>query len=176
MVDFLVIGYINSISYNNIHQLLVNSKFGFGYNKVGNYKGEMSSPGEWFSNISDYYPPKLELKKHYNEIDYDRFDNYDCINVDRISDIPSDYDGLMGVPVSFLDVWNPEQFELIGFPGIGIVPEGWKGMTEDFIKLYYEQGNTGCYEVGKKMGYFVKDGKAIIPYVRLLIKKKKKGL
>ena len=78
----------------------------------------------------------------------------------------------MGVPISFIDKWNPEQFELIGLPNISIVPEGWKGMTEDFIKLYYEQGNTGCLEIGNKIGYFVKDGKAIVPYTRILIKKK----
>ena len=173
MVDFLIIGPYNAITYNEVFLLFKDSNVSLGCNRVIEFEdGVKFGNIRWFSNISDYYPPKLELKKHYNEIDYDRFDNYDCINIDRISDIPSDYDGLMGVPVSFLDVWNPEQFELIGFPGIGIVPEGWKGMTEDFIKLYYEQGNTGCYEVGKKMGYFVKDGKAIIPYVRLLIKKK----
>lgn len=174
MVDFLVIGPRSAYAYKNIFILIKDEKIMVGYNRKSMYfdNNDIGVICRWFSNISDYYPPKLELKKHYNEIDYNRFDNYDCINIDSISDIPSDYDGLMGVPISFLDKWNPEQFELIGFPGIGIVPEGWNGMTEDFIKLYYEQENTGCYEVGKKMGYFVKDGKAIVPYVRLLIKKK----
>ena len=173
MVDFLVIGPVSAITYKEVFPLIKDGNVSSGWNRVVEFEdGVKFGNIRWFSNISDYCPPKLELKKHYNEIDYDRFDNYDCINIDRISDIPSDYDGLMGVPISFLDKWNPEQFELIGFPGIGIVPEGWKGMTEEFIKLYYEQGNTGCYEVGNKIGYFIKDGKAIIPYVRLLIKKK----
>ena len=173
MVDFLVIGPISVIIYRGIFPLIKDGNVSLGRNRVIEFEdGVKFGNIRWFSNISDYYPPKLELKKHYNEIDYDRFDNYDCINIDRISDIPSDYDGLMGVPITCIEKWNPNQFELIGLSGIGIVPEGWKGMTEDFIKLYYEQGNTGCYEVGNKIGYFIKDGKAIVPYTRLLIKKK----
>ena len=82
MVDFLVIGLHNSIIYNNIVPLFVKDKIRFGYNSVFYYEKNMSSAGWWFSNISDYCPPKLELKKHYNEIDYDRFDNYDCINIE----------------------------------------------------------------------------------------------
>ena len=171
MVDFLIIGPYNAITYNEVFPLFKDDVISLGVSRRGMsfINNDVKINSRWFSNLVHPEPGPLTLKKGG---EYRKFDNYDVINIDRISDIPSDYDGLMGVPVSFLDVWNPEQFELIGFPGIGIVPEGWKGMTEDFIKLYYEQGNTGCYEVGKKMGYFVKDGKAIIPYVRLLIKKK----
>ena len=122
MVDFLVIGYINSISYNNIHQLLVNSKFGFGYNKVGNYKGEMSSQGEWFSNISDYYPPPLVLKKDYRLDDYKRFDERpDIINIDRKSDIPDNYYGLMGVPVSVVRFLDRREWNILGVAHRGVV-------------------------------------------------------
>ena len=173
MVDFLVIGPVGAIIYRNIFPLIKDGNVSFGWNRVVEFENGVKFGNiRWFSNISDHCPPKLELKKHYNEIDYNRFDNYDCINIDRIEDIPVDYDGLMGVPITFIDKWNPEQFELIGLPNIGIVPEGWNGMTEEFIKLYYEQGNTGCIEIGNKNGYFIKDGKAIIPYTRLLIKKK----
>lgn len=45
---------------------------------------------------------------------YQKYDNYDAINVDRIKDIPSDYDGVMGVPLTFFDIHNPEQFEIVG--------------------------------------------------------------
>ena len=115
MVDFLVIGYINSISYNNIHPLVINGKFSFGYNKVISYKGEVSAQGEWFSNISDYCPPPLVLKKDYRLDDYKRFDERpDIINIDRISDIPSDYYDVMGVPVTFIEKWNPGQFDIVG--------------------------------------------------------------
>ena len=120
MVDFLVIGYINSISYNNIHPLVINGKFSFGYNKVISYKGEISAQGEWFSNISDYCPPPLVLKKDYRLDDYKRFDERpDIINIDRKNDIP-DYDGLMGVPVSVLMYINRNQFELLGVAHRGV--------------------------------------------------------
>ena len=113
MVDFLVIGYINSISYNNIHPLVINGKFSFGYNKVISYKGEISAQGEWFSNISDYCPPPLVLKKDYRLDDYKRFDERpDIINIDRKNDIP-DYDGIIGVPVSFIDKWDYRQFNIV---------------------------------------------------------------
>ena len=172
MVDFLVIGPIGAIIYRDIFPLIKDGNVSFGWNRVVEFEdGVKFGNIRWFSNISDYYPPELVLSKRYDD-GYKKFDNYDAINIDRIKDIPGDYMGLIGVPISFLDKWNPGQFELIGLPNIGIVPEGWNGMTEDFIKLYYEQGNTGCIEIGNKNGYFVKDGKAIIPYVRLLIKKK----
>ena len=47
-------------------------------------------------------------------MDYPKYDNFDAINVDKVADIPEDYDELMGVPVTFLDKYNPEQFEIIG--------------------------------------------------------------
>ena len=121
MVDFLVIGYINSISYNNIHPLVINGKFSFGYNKVISYKGEMSAQGEWFSNISDYCPPPLVLKKNYRLDDYKRFDERpDIINIDRKNDIP-DYDGLMGVPVSAVRFLNRREWNILGVAHRGVV-------------------------------------------------------
>ena len=121
MVDFLVIGYINSISYNNIHPLVINGKFSFGYNKVISYKGEVSAQGEWFSNISDYCPPPLALKKDYRLDDYKRFDERpDIINIDRKSDIP-DYDGLMGVPVSAVRFLDRREWNILGVAHRGVV-------------------------------------------------------
>ena len=58
---------------------------------------------------------KLILFKHYTENDYPKYDNYNAINVDKTSDIPVDYDGIMGVPITFLDKYNPAQFEIIKF-------------------------------------------------------------
>ena len=59
----------------------------------------------------------LELSKKYygNEFDYPRYDNFDGINIDRTEDIPSDYTGFMGVPITFLHKFNPDQFEIIKF-------------------------------------------------------------
>lgn len=161
MVDFLVIGPEFSSTYNNMFHLIKDGDISFGYNRVIEFEdGVKFGNIRWFSNISDYCPPKLELKKHYNEIDYDRFDNYDCINIDRISDIPVDYNKMMGVPISFLDKWNPEQFELIG-------------MLSDNSgdNVYVFNGEERYIDEGHK--HFtgpVIDGRAL--YKRLLIKRK----
>ena len=57
---------------------------------------------------------ELILYKHYTPEEYPHYDNYDAINVDKVTDIPVDYDGIMGVPITFLDKYNPEQFEIVG--------------------------------------------------------------
>ena len=56
----------------------------------------------------------LILYRTYNPIDYPKYDNYDAINIDKTKDIPMDYKGEMGVPITFLDKYNPDQFEIIG--------------------------------------------------------------
>lgn len=57
------------------------------------------------------------LWKHYTSDDYSKYDNYDVINVDKVSETPCDYEGVMGVPITFLDKYNPEQFEIILLDG-----------------------------------------------------------
>jgi hypothetical protein len=56
----------------------------------------------------------MELYKHYTPEEYPTYDNFDAINVDKTADIPMDYGGVMGVPITFLDKYCPEQFEIIG--------------------------------------------------------------
>ena len=58
------------------------------------------------------------LYKRYSPEEYPTYDNYDAINVDRVAEIPMDWDGAMGVPVTFLDRYNPEQFEILGFSSL----------------------------------------------------------
>ena len=57
----------------------------------------------------------LILYKHYTPEDYPKYDNYDAINVNKATDIPCDYEGVMGVPITFLHKYNPHQFEIIKF-------------------------------------------------------------
>lgn len=67
-----------------------------------------------FTNLDiDKRHEKLILYKKYNTEEYPTYDNYNAINVDKVSDIPCDYDGVMGVPITFLDKYNPEQFEIL---------------------------------------------------------------
>ena len=163
MVDFLIIGTVSSITYRDIFPLIKDGNVSFGWNRVLEFEdGAKFGNIRWFSNISDYCPPKLELKKPYNYIDYHKFDNYDCINIDRISDIPVDYDGLMGVPITFIDKWNPVQFELIGL------------LSDNKGDGIYIFNGTETYtdERHKKSKCGVIDGKRI--FNKLLIKTKNK--
>ena len=160
MVDFLIIGTVGSITYRDIFPLIKDGNVSFGWNRVVEFEdGSKFGNIKWFSSISDYCPPKLELKKQYNEVDYHRFDNYDCINIYRTEDIPVDYDGLMGVPITFIDKWNPEQFELIGL------------FCDTRNDKYLINGDSIYIDEGHKsyVGPVI-DGKAF--FARLLIKKK----
>ena len=74
----------------------------------------------WLQNIADIrHNPPLELTQKYSPDKYPKFDNYNAINVDKVKDIPSDYYGLMGVPISYLYKHNDEQFEIVW------IAQGW---------------------------------------------------
>ena len=69
----------------------------------------------WFTNIeTTKRHEELILYKKYSSDEYPKYDNYDAINVDKVAEIPMDYDGVMGVPITFLDKYNPDQFEILG--------------------------------------------------------------
>lgn len=130
---FLVIGNMNAITYKDIFPYIKNGKIWLGVNN--NKTIEFTIPKyyekwnriedgvkiakvpaiSWFTNIehSKRNLP-LDLYKKYNPKDYPKYDNYDAINVDKTSDIPCDYDGVMGVPITFLDKYCPTQFEIVG--------------------------------------------------------------
>ena len=78
--------------------------------------GEIKKFGNicWFTNIpNNKRNQPLDLYRKYNPTDYPKYDNYDAINVDKVTDIPEDYDGVMGVPITFLDKYCPNQFEIL---------------------------------------------------------------
>ena len=71
----------------------------------------------WFTNLPhNKRNEELILFRTYagNEVDYPKYDNYDAIEVSKVTDIPMDYDGAMGVPITFLEKYNPAQFEVLG--------------------------------------------------------------
>ncbi len=135
---FLIIGNVNAITYKEVFPLIKENKMWLGVsihsgdrefqvpddypmNAVGqridsNGKRYLRVKGvRWFTNL-DYnkrHEP-MDLWKRYSPEEYPKYDNYDAINVDKTADIPMDYDGVMGVPITFLDKYNPEQFEIIG--------------------------------------------------------------
>ena len=135
MVDFLIIG--GGTITNSIFSMFRDKKMKYGYSiSSGDRYFEVPDDYEfygigckeeegkryiavsgvrWYTSMRDDYPPKLVLSRKYVEGEYKKFDNFDAINIDKTKDIPVDYDGLMGVPVTFLDKWNYDQFEVIGF-------------------------------------------------------------
>lgn len=110
---------------------------------------------------------------------YDRYDNYDAIEVPFTDAIPSDYDGVMGVPISFLDKYNPEQFEILGTSDNGLVDDRFKitrGLTKKFVDDYYKGGGTGAYKEGNPTAGYYESGVAKMAYKRLFIRhRRKKG-
>ena len=116
MVDFLVIGPVGAVIYRDIFPLIKNGNVSSGWNRVVEFEdGVKFGNIRWFSNISDYCIPPFEFKRQYKDSDYKKFDNYDAIYIKKSEDIPDGYYGVMGVPITFIDKWNPEQFEVIGF-------------------------------------------------------------
>lgn len=138
---FLIIGNINAITYKEIFKLIKENKAWLGINmgrgisgfivpdhyelygtetNIDSFGNRIISPNNclWLTNLDTFKRHEdIVLTKTYygNEIEYPKYDNYDAINVNKTQDIPMDYDGFMGVPITFLHKYNPEQFELIKF-------------------------------------------------------------
>ena len=133
--SFLIIGSQNAITYQEIFSLLKSNKIWLGYKSgdmsftVPSYYPEKAtrfwidesgqkwrSMGNicWFTNLDiAKRHESLILYKHYNPEEYPKYDNYDAINVNKVVDIPCDYDKYMGVPITFMDKYNPEQFKIV---------------------------------------------------------------
>ena len=113
MVDFLVIGPRTGIIYDNIFPLVKDRRIMLGYNRKSMYfdNNEMGVICRWFQNIREFEIDPLPLKK-YKEGEYDCYDHFAAINIDKLEDIP-DYDGIIGVPISFIDKWDYRQFEIV---------------------------------------------------------------
>lgn len=134
--QFVIIGNQNNITYKEIFPLIKEDKIWLGY-KCGDMAFTVPQSSEpratrfwidengqkwrsfgnicWFTNLD--IPKRHEniiLYKTYSSSDYPHYDNYDGIEVGKVADIPMDYDGVMGVPITFIDKYNPEQFEIVG--------------------------------------------------------------
>lgn len=106
---------------------------------------------------------------------YDRYDNFDAIDVPFSDAIPSDFGGIMGVPVSFLDRYNPEQFEIVGngddsdmMRDLGVLPLG-----REFINAYRSRGGTGHYSPGMRMLGLLEPEPRVV-YKRILIRHRRR--
>ena len=121
-VQFLIIGNQNAFTYKEVFKLIKNNKIWTGYNMVKKFyqpDGSIKEFGNvcWFTNMpTTKRVEELVLTKRYadNPSAYPYYDNYDAIEVSRVVNIPCDFDGVMGVPITFIDKYNPNQFEILG--------------------------------------------------------------
>jgi len=128
---FIIIGNKNAITYQEIFSYIAQNEIMTGYRNINSdmwfivpdkYDYEKIENGNrvkhimacWFTNLKvKKHDEFITLYKNYTPEEYPRYDNFDAINVDKVAEIPCDYDGDMGVPITFLDKHNPEQFEII---------------------------------------------------------------
>lgn len=118
---FLIIGNKNAITYKEFFPLLKDDEVWIGCNSPAEFSTpdgmtkKLNGLTRWFTNLDvAKRHEKLILWKNYTPEEYPTYDNYDSINVNKVSDIPCDYNGVMGVPITFMDKYNPEQFEIVG--------------------------------------------------------------
>lgn len=190
---FLIIGPVNAITYKEIFPLIKGNSMWLGYgfragnayfkvspDAASNYaKGVYdSSTGlvkfrncTWFTNLEHEKRHEfLPLFKKYSADEFPSYDNYDAIEVSKTENIPTNYTGAMGVPITFLDKYCPEQFEIIN---LSRYLNDSKGMTKEFVEKYYAQGNTGqICEGHPDLCYYTADGKTVVPYMRVIIRHK----
>lgn len=131
---FVIIGHQNAITYKEVFPLIKDNKVWLGYGfkggathffspyedvaKAGDHKKDMIrvSGVNWFTNLEiPKRNEEMDLVCRYSPEEYPTYDNYNAIDISKTADIPYDYDGAMGVPITFLDKYNPEQFEIIKF-------------------------------------------------------------
>lgn len=119
---FLIIGNKNAITYKEIFPLIKENKLWFGVYSPSEYilpNGEktksVSGLCRWFTNLEhDHRNRPLDLTQRYDPRYYPKYDNYDAIECSKVMDIPRDYDGVIGVPITFLGKYCPTQFRIIG--------------------------------------------------------------
>jgi len=191
---FIIIGNVNAVSYREIFNLIKSGKIWLGQS-IHSGDREFRVPDDypltasgcriddlgikyirvkgvrWWTNL-DYSErhERLVLYREYNPNDYPTYENFDAKNVDKTADIPCDYDGIMGVPITFLDKYNPEQFEIIG---LGISNSG----LEIGVQPYKAEHKKYRKEVQKRGAvdgdlYMMIDGIVTVPYARILIRRR----
>jgi len=117
---FLILGNINSITYKEVFPLIKKNKLWLGYNCVRWFlipDGTLFEAARsfWYTNLdTTKRHQEITLYKKYSPNEYPKYDNYEAIEISKVVDIPADYEKVMGVPITFLDKYNPEQFEIIG--------------------------------------------------------------
>ena len=189
--EFIIMGNTNALTYKEIFKLFKDDNIRTGYTNfnVGMYffvpddtvkyhklingkKAVRVATSCWFTNLPvAKHKEAITLYKQYSSSEYKKSENFDAINVGTYTDIPCDYDGMMGVPITFLDKYNPEQFEIIGLgisnSGIEIGVKPYKEEHRNYRKNVQHKGavNGDLYMLDE-------DGHPDVPYARIIIKKR----
>lgn len=190
--SFLLVGGLNAATYKDVFMNFKENKLWFGVNSVQNFidqDGKIRTFGNilWYTNLNHKkLCEKLTLYRKYSESEYAAYDNFPAIEVGRAADIPYDYNGIMGVPISFLTKYDPEQFEIVGITNCnskytlspikwyenavqhkpdGTIRNGSKVNTAAVILL--KERPLGAYYTASNA-----DGYLVCVYVRVLIKLK----
>ena len=191
---FLIIGHQNALSYKEIFPLIQNNQMWLGASiHSGDRmfwvpdKYELNAAGcgidengrkyirvkgvRWFTNLE--YRQRYEdiiLYKNYSPEEYPKYENFNAINVNKTDEIPCDYDGVMGVPITFMDKYNPEQFRIIGLGianlGLSVGVQPYKPEHKKYRKEIQKRG-----AVDGDL-YMMNGEEVIVPYARILIQKK----
>ena len=156
---FLIIGNKNSITYKEFFPYLKENEVWLGYNSPAEFitpngvTKKVSGLTRWFTNLDiEKRQIKMVLWKNYTPEEYPRYDNYDAIEVNKVSHIPCDYYELMGVPITFMDSYNSEQFEIVGMPTASS-NEGSLNLGKDYSKhIGYKQDGTKTGRTGSTFG------------------------
>ena len=198
---FLIIGHQNAITYKEVFPLIMDNKVWLGYGFKGGaahftspYK-DIATAGDhrenmirvsgvnWFTNLD--IPKRyedLDLVCRYSQEEYPKYDNYDAIEVGKTADIPCNYIGVMGVPITFLDKYNPDQFEILG------ITKTWFGSANKTYPEQIQVGKDGKQSVVSKLNdgatlqlntppigstYYLVDNNIYVQlYARILIRNK----
>ena len=183
---FIIIGPRNAISYKETFPLLMKNQMWVGYGfahgdaffnipaeNAREFANGVYNPENglvhfrnctWFTNLDiKKRSEEMILVSRYDPEIYPVYDNYNAINVDKVVNIPCDYAGIMGVPITFIDNYNPNQFEIVG---LGITDLGKSIGVGDYDRRY----KTPASRDGTL--YYVKNGKGVVPYARVLIRNK----
>ncbi|MBP3227222.1 MAG: adenine-specific methyltransferase EcoRI family protein, partial [Bacteroidaceae bacterium] len=189
---FLIIGNMNALHYKEVFPLIKEGKIWTGFKSFGGGMDMIQSPrgfdpaktksysingrGQiiknimgciWFTNLDhSKRHEELDLVCRYNPEDYPTYENYDAIEVSKVSDIPCDWDGAMGVPTTFLDRYNPEQFELIGLAEGELGKELGLRPFDRSLKALNKSLRDGQL-------FYMKNGLPQKPYSRILIRRKR---
>lgn len=170
--QFLIIGNLNAVTYKEILPLIMNDKVWIGYNS-GHYWFKVPKTYEpkktdfkidetgqkwrrmgnicWFTNMDiEKRHASMPLFRHYTPEDYPKYDNYDAIDVSKTADIPCDYFEAVGVPITYLTKFNPEQFELLGIDK-DFTTDGGRFLLND-NDSYSSGGGYDAYTLGSLFG------------------------